>query len=359
MKAKMLKKWKKAKKPKVGKNKQETPVIDHEEDDEEDVEEAGDATNGPVAGETANATNGADAETKKEGPIKKKWTNRERVLVFCSRGAAFRDRHLMNDFKALMPHAKGESKLDNNTKLPMINEIAEMKNCTKCLYFENRKRKDLYMWAANIGKGPSVKFLVHNVHTMDELRLSGNCLKGSRPVLSFDQAFDSEPHLQLIKQLFMQTFGTPNYHPRSQPFVDHVFSFSLTGDGRIWFRNFQIVDEQGMLQEIGPRMVLEVIKVFDGAFEGAVLYENPSYQSPNDLRRQLKLAGANRYTSKQEAKQSLQERTELNPDAFKGDPLDELFDTTAPIDDQEGRKLKRAIEQTRTKRKDKKKPKIE
>lgn len=53
-----------------------------------------------------------------------------------------------------------------------------------------------------------------------------------------------------------QTFGTPNYHPRSQPFVDHVFSFSLTADGRIWFRNFQIVDDQGMLQEIGEFIFL-------------------------------------------------------------------------------------------------------
>lgn len=203
MKSKMLQKWKKAKKTKAEKsgkaavkaNKKEEKV----EDDSDDVSDA------PAPAAIApSATNGGVEEKATEGAIKKKWTNRERVLVFCSRGASFRDRHLMNDFKALMPHAKGESKLDNKTKLPMINEIAEMKNCTKCLYFENKKRKDLYLWAANIGKGPSIKFLVHNVHTMDELRLSGNCLKGSRPVLSFDQAFDSEPHLQLIKQLFTQ-----------------------------------------------------------------------------------------------------------------------------------------------------------
>lgn len=106
-------------------------------------------------------------------------------------------------------------------------------------------------------------------------------------------------------------------------------------------------------------MVLEVIKVFDGAFEGAVLYENPSYESPNALRRQIKLAGSNRYVSKQASKQSLQERKAENPESFKGDPLDDLFDTTAAIDDQQGRKLKRAIEHDRVKRKNKKKPKLE
>lgn len=143
-------------------------------------------------------------ETVDDRKRKIKWINRNRLLVFCARGAAYRDRHLMNDLKTLMPHAKGESKLNSDTKRPLINEIAQMQNCTNCLFFENKKHSDLYLWAAHIGDGPSVKFLVHNVHTMDELRLSGNCLKGSRPILSFDANFDTQPHLMLIKQLFIQ-----------------------------------------------------------------------------------------------------------------------------------------------------------
>lgn len=46
-------------------------------------------------------------------------------------------------------------------------------------------------------------------------------------------------------------FAVPDHHPKSQPFIDHVFSFSLTPNGKIWFRNFQIVDEKLQLQEIG------------------------------------------------------------------------------------------------------------
>jgi hypothetical protein len=114
------------------------------------------------------------------------------------------------------------------------------------LYFEARKHKDLYLWLAKAPHGPSVKFHVTNgatagsvwvcrelpaatlaamlagrlgdslarllsvlllllcpqytwklctplfrpdaaVHTLEELKLSGNHLKGSRPVLSFDR----------------------------------------------------------------------------------------------------------------------------------------------------------------------------
>ena len=51
-------------------------------------------------------------------------------------------------------------------------------------------------------------------------------------------------------QHLFQTFGTPNHHPKSQPFYDHVYSFSMS-DNRIWFRNYQIMEEDGALAEIG------------------------------------------------------------------------------------------------------------
>ena len=44
----------------------------------------------------------------------------------------------------------------------VLNEICEVKNCNKCIFFENRKRKDLYMWLSNVPNGPSAKFLVEN-----------------------------------------------------------------------------------------------------------------------------------------------------------------------------------------------------
>jgi len=58
------------------------------------------------------------------------------------------------------------------------------------------------MWAAKTPNGPSLKMHVQNVHTMDELKMNGNCLKGSRGILSFDAAFDGEEHWRLIKELF-------------------------------------------------------------------------------------------------------------------------------------------------------------
>lgn len=136
---------------------------------------------------------------------------------------------------------------------------------------------------------------------MQELKFSGNCLKGSRPLLCFDKEFDNEPHYKLLKEIFTQVFGTPRYHPKSQPFVDHVLSFSLL-DGKVWFRNYQIAGENGELIEIGkqyfpfatlfqmyhilgPRYTMTLARILSGSFGGPVLYINPDYQSPNLVRK--------------------------------------------------------------------------
>lgn len=251
------------------------------------------------------------------------WTNKQRALVFSTRGITFHARHLMNDIKVLMPHSKSDSKLERKEGLYAINEICEMKNCNMSMFFEMRKKLDLYMWLSMVPNGPSARFLVQNVHTMDELRLTGNHLKGSRPLVTFNKAFDDQPHLALLKEMLKQMFGTPNLHPKSKPFFDHVIGFTFLDD-RIWFRNFQITDEEkGGLVEVGPRFCLWVIKVFNGSFSGDVLYENPAYKSPNAYRTEMKFAAANRYKAKAE-KNARKAAVENVP---KEDELDEIFHT--------------------------------
>ncbi|XP_068608736.1 ribosome biogenesis protein BRX1 homolog [Brachionichthys hirsutus] len=257
-----------------------------------------------------------------------KWTNKERVLIFSSRGINFRTRHLMQDMRTMMPHSKADTKMDRKDKLFIVNEVCEMKNCNKCLFFEAKKKQDLYMWISNSPHGPSAKFLVQNIHTLAELKMTGNCLKGSRPLLSFDPKFDKEPHYALLKELFTQTFSTPRYHPKSQPFVDHVFTFTIT-DSRIWFRNYQIIEEDASLVEIGPRFVLNLIKLFQGSFGGPTLYENPSFQSPNMHRRQIRLAAAARVREKQMVKEMQKmKRTEAKEDLNR-DVTADVFVTPA------------------------------
>lgn len=232
---------------------------------------------------------------------KSKWKNKTRVLVLCARGISFRDRHLLKDLKTLMPHHKAEPKMERWKTLSIINEMGEMKHCDKAMLFEGRHKRDLYMWLANLGAGPSVKFLIESLSTMGELRLVGNSLAGSRPLLSFNEDFNSEPHLKVIKELLVQTFSVPYHHPKSQPFVDRVYSFSFL-DKRIWFRHFQILSEDGALVEIGPRFVMNPVKIFESSFSGATLWENPDYTSPARYRQQLRKSSKYRYMNRTEQK---------------------------------------------------------
>uniref|UniRef100_A0A8B9S8U2 Ribosome biogenesis protein BRX1 homolog n=1 Tax=Apteryx owenii TaxID=8824 RepID=A0A8B9S8U2_APTOW len=240
-----------------------------------------------------------------------KWKNKERVLIFSSRGINFRTRHLMQDLRTLMPHSKADTKMDRKDKLFIINEVCEIKNCNKCIFFEAKKKQDLYMWLSNTPQGPSAKFLVQNIHTLAELKMTGNCLRGSRPLLSFDPIF-----------------STPQYHPKSQPFVDHVFTFTIT-DKRIWFRNYQIIEEDASLVEIGPRFVLNLIKIFQGSFGGPTLYENPYYQSPNMHRRLIRLSMAAKFREKQQVKEVQKIKKKETKMLIEDDPTETVFETPA------------------------------
>lgn len=152
---------------------------------------------------------------------------------------------------------------------------------------------------------------------MEELHFTGNCLKGSRPILSFDASFDSDPYLQVIRELFLHTFGVPQGARKSKPFVDHVLGFTYL-DGKIWVRNYQVNEveatekaegEDGAeaekakqkkskapgakdtdisLVEIGPRFVLTPIVIQEGSFGGPLIYENKQFVSPNQIRADLR-----------------------------------------------------------------------
>ena len=178
---------------------------------------------------------------------------------------------------------------------------------------------------------------------MSELHFPGNCLKGSRPILSFDATFLTQPHLLLIKELLTHIFSVPKGARKSKPFVDHVMGFTIA-DGKIWIRCFQINEaevsrldlvgnaESGIkstngdsvsskvdngakekknpherqdttklsLTEIGPRFVLTPIVILESSFGGPVIYENKEFVSPNLLRSELRLGKAGKYVRRRE-----------------------------------------------------------
>ncbi|KIJ10504.1 hypothetical protein PAXINDRAFT_85959 [Paxillus involutus ATCC 200175] len=258
-------------------------------------------------------------DVNNDAPVHPMRRNKQRVLLLSSRGVTQRMRHLMSDLEALLPHVKKESKLDSKSQLHLLPELADLNNCNNALYFEARRHEDLYMWAAKTPNGPSVKLHVQNVHTMDELKMTGNCLKGSRGILSFDKAFDDTEWGKLTKEVFTHIFGVPPTARRAKPFIDHVLTFSIL-DSKIWFRNFQILEKDPQqpnappktsLVEIGPRFVLTPIRIFEGAFGGATVYSNPEFITPTAVRTLIKRSKGDKYGKRKDAQEDITRRKEL------------------------------------------------
>lgn len=271
-------------------------------------------------------------KTESSSSNENKRINRQRVLLISSRGITYRHRHLISDLQALLPHARKEPKLDTKKTLYELNEIAELYNCNNIMYFECRKHEDLYLWISKPPNGPTIKFHVMNLHTLDELNFTGNCLKGSRPILSFDKTFDSEEHWKLTKELFIHQFGVPPQARKSKPFIDHVMTFSIV-DGKIWVRNYQINEKEELkeddvkdiktddltLIEIGPRFVLTPIVILEGSFGGPKIYENKEYVSPNVVRSQMKFQAAEQARERQV--QAIDRKVRKRNQVLKHDPL--------------------------------------
>jgi len=260
-----------------------------------------------------------------------RWRNKQRTLVFSSRGVTSRFRHLCEDVRKMLPHHKTEQKFEKSSKLHEINEICELKSCNNVIFFESRKQEDLYMWLGRVPSGPTMKFQVLNIHTTSEVRLAGNCLLGSRPILYFDKHFSDISFLKLMKNLITQAFGTPRNHPKSKPFHDHIMCWYWL-DKKIWFRHYQIspdtvgdedAPEKQSLTEIGPRFVLDPIRVLGGSFSGQTLYANAHYMSPTALRVQAKKLLKSPYVKKKTDKAERKQRIEDNE--ISDDPLDEVF----------------------------------
>lgn len=262
-----------------------------------------------------------DEDVKKISNNQYKWINRQRVLVIASRGISHSERILMNNIISLLPHSKKEVKIERKIAYTDLNEICFNHSCSNAIYFEHKKR-ELVMWVFRSPDGPTLKFQINNISSLDEPKMHGNCLKYSRPIINFDSSFnnDSSPHLGLIKEMLFNSFNTPRNHPKSKPFHDHIINF-YNINNTIFFRNYQIVndlkekfrneDETNKLQliEIGPRFSMTLIKIFDGVMGGKLLYQNDSYVSPGELIKRNNLAFKERQRKLMKEEEELNEKT--------------------------------------------------
>ena len=112
---------------------------------------------------------------------------------------------------------------------------------------------------------------------------------------------------------------------------------------QIWVRNYQIIEQKAdnaleahlakkktggdesttSLVEIGPRFVLNPIRIFRGSFGGQALFHNSDFVTPNKERALDRLEKGNSYKMRKDAQQQRKMRKEEL--VLPEDPLDSVF----------------------------------
>lgn len=77
------------------------------------------------------------------------------------------------------------------------------------------------------------------------------------------------------------------------------------------------------LVEIGPRFVLNPIRIFRGSFGGQTLYKNDNYVAPNTIRSTEKKDKGNAYKNRKMSQKRRKERKSKL--VLPEDPLDSVF----------------------------------
>ena len=123
-------------------------------------------------------------------------------------------------------------------------------------------------------------------------------------------------------------------------FINDLHSFF----NQIWVRNYQILEQQASnaleahmtkkqtgqvdttsLVEIGPRFVLNPIRIFRGSFGGQCLYQNEHYVSPNAIRAAERRDKGQTYQNRKLSQQSRKDHLQSEQLQIPEDPLDSVF----------------------------------
>ncbi|EOB12704.1 Brix domain-containing protein 2 [Nosema bombycis CQ1] len=196
------------------------------------------------------------------------------VLILSSRGANSNTRYLIKDICKFIK-CEEEIKYDIKSDLKGLIELMDLHSTKHIIYFETTKRNEA-VWVAG-REGPSVKFNVFNIFTMGSLKFPVNCFKETGHVLLFSEDFDMIDELKIVKSLFTNVFDSNEVKERALCFF-YV-------DSKIWIRNYVISEKE--LQEIGPRMVLEIDTILKGCYSGEVAFSKKVEDARKEMEQKI------------------------------------------------------------------------
>lgn len=252
-------------------------------------------------------------------------------ILLHNRGMARQHAQVFDNIQDCIPHAKHENSM-NKKHYHELEEIAEDRRCDTVGMIETchkrQNENEAYFWIAACPSGPSINFYIHDAQSIENLRLIGNVMKGSRPILQFDPKFDDGGIFELAKLSLQRLFSVPYQDPHSKPFVDRTMMFTIDDKGLIIIRHYQIhwsdVDSETDLAEVGPRITLEPNYVLAGVFKGHKIWKNEKFKSPYARRLEEKREEARREGELRD-KKAIKEEKRMSLPEVDDDPNRDLF----------------------------------
>lgn len=156
-----------------------------------------------------------------------------------------------------------EDHFDMKKGLTILEKYMDINECDQCVFFEDTKRMQR-IWMAN--KELSFRFNVINHESIFDLSFPVNYHKFSGHILMFSDDFSSDENLKQVKEVLQVVFKS-----KEESNIERIISF-IYKDGKIHCRNYLIKD----LQEIGPRIDIQLDRIFKGCFKGIRLYGSNS-----------------------------------------------------------------------------------
>lgn len=186
------------------------------------------------------------------------------TMLVTTKGADFSTKATVRDLSHMIDSVV-EDKFDAKKDVGILTTYMDINDCSSCVYFECTKRTQR-LWIAS--PETTLRFNVLSHSSIYDLSFPVNYHKNSGHVMLFSKDFDEDEHLGAVKGMLEEAFK-----PRENAPIERAIGFFFL-ENRICIRSY-LVD--GVL-EIGPRIDIELDRIFEGCFRGPRVYGRPEEQ---------------------------------------------------------------------------------
>lgn len=153
-----------------------------------------------------------------------------------------------------------ETNFDSRKEVSLLIKYMDVNECENAIFFEISKRARR-LWIAT--PAITIRLEILDLISIFDLSTTTNYHKNAGHVLLFTKDFEEDENLKIVKNALETAFKSKEDIQK-----ERAMCFFYV-DGIISVRNYLLKE----VAEIGPRIELQLDRIFDGCFKGKKIYE--------------------------------------------------------------------------------------